>query len=110
MNGYFTQYSDNGVILLVDPSGLPKAWSLVPAPMKSEVERAALVEEARRCLWLQGFWIEKERRLENSVFDRKGEKTTTEIVFRVCKTEDEAKFVTQKIAEILQVRLREKAT
>lgn len=106
MKGYFSEFTDQSSIVRVDPSGLPKAWSIIPAPMKTEKERAAMIEKVRQRLWLHGAWIERESRVKNPVFDKKSEKSSTKIVWRVCQSEDEAKFVMAKIAQILHVKAK----
>uniref|UniRef100_A0A6H2A436 Uncharacterized protein n=1 Tax=viral metagenome TaxID=1070528 RepID=A0A6H2A436_9ZZZZ len=70
---------------------------IIPCPMKSESERQALVEKYRLGAWARGCIIEKEWRVHNPVFDKKGEKTSTMMRVRPARTEDEIEFIVSKI-------------
>lgn len=97
----FVNYRDDGIDILTRPDGLPKAWREVPAPMMPEDDRRARFAQARRALWLEGWFIESERMIRNRVFDKRGEKTTLKLVTRVCKNHDEALQVLGHIREII---------
>lgn len=93
--------------IYISADGLPSAETLVPAPMVSEVAREARVEEQKESLWLEGYFITAIVRVRNPVFDKPGEKSTTKIKFRVCKTEAEAKYVLSKVKAILEREVME---
>ena len=69
---------------------------IYPCPMVDETERQKRLEEYRLGIWRSGCVIEKEWRVRNPVFDKKGEKTTTMMRVRPIRTEDEAEFVMSK--------------
>jgi hypothetical protein len=101
----FLSVEDGGTLVVaIVAEGLPEFTGEVPAPMCSEIERAERVENARRGIWLDGMFIESERRVRNPAFDKRGEKTTTELKWRPCKTQDEADFVAHKVLAIARER------
>lgn len=53
---------------------------VLPAPFMSEEAIRARVEERRREIIASGGIIVSERRIRNIAFDRRGERTTTQIV------------------------------
>lgn len=73
---------------------------IIPAPMMSETKRQELVESYRLGAWRRGCMIEKEWRVHNPVFDRKGEKTTTMMRIRPVRTDDEVEFVMGKFKQL----------
>ena len=70
---------------------------IIPAPMMSEAERQKRVEQYRLCAWANGCIIEREWRVHNPVFDKKGEKSTTMFRIRPAKTKDEIEFIASKL-------------
>lgn len=72
----------------------------IPAPGVSEIERQKRVEGYRIGVWAKGCIIEKEWRVRNPVFDKKGEKTTTMLRIRPVQTEDELEFIVSKLEEV----------
>ena len=74
--------------------------SIIPAPMMSETERQKVVERHRIGAWANGCIIEKEWRVRNSVFDKKGEKSTTMMRVRPARTQDEVEFIISKLKEV----------
>ena len=76
---------------------LIRADCVIPCPMKSESERASLIENYRLGAWARGCIIEKEWRVHNPVFDQKGEKSTTMMRIRPAKTKDEVELCLSKI-------------
>jgi len=50
---------------------------------------------------LRGYWVDGWKWVTNQVFDRKGEKTSVEVRFRICKTKDEALVLVESIKEIV---------
>ena len=77
---------------------------VIPAPMMSEVDRQKRVEQYRLGVWARGCIIEKEWRVHNPVFDKRGEKTTTMMRVRPAKTDDEAEFILSKLGGALEKR------
>jgi hypothetical protein len=101
----FAKYDEDGnVSVAIVEDGLPQMWYNLPAPLVTEVVRQARVDEAKRSAWLEGYWIVSERRTRNPVFDKRGEKSTTELVVRPCRNEDEAAAVLERIRQILSER------
>jgi len=74
-----------------------QAECIYPAPIVSETERQKRLERYRLQVWGNGCVIEKEWRVHNPVFDKKGEKTTTKMLIRPAKTEDEVRFILSKL-------------
>ena len=70
---------------------------ICPAPMITEIERQKRLEEFRLCIWANGCIIEKEWRVYNPVFDKKGEKTTTKFLVRPAKDKSELEFTASKL-------------
>jgi len=69
---------------------------IYPCPMVSETERQKRLEDYRLGIWRNGCIIEKEWRVHNPVFDKKGEKSTTMMRIRHARTQDEADFLMSK--------------
>ena len=69
---------------------------IYPCPMVSETERQKRLEGYRLDIWRRGCVIEKEWRVRNPVFDKKGEKSTTMMRIRTVRTNDEADFILAK--------------
>ena len=78
-------------------SELISAETTFPAPMITETERQQRLEKHRLSIWANGCVIEKEWRVRNPVFDKKGEKTTTKFLVRPAKDEGELEFIVSKI-------------
>lgn len=70
---------------------------IIPAPMMPEIDRQKRIEGYRLGAWARGCIIEKEWRVRNPVFDKKGEKTTTMMRVRPARTDDEVKFIISKL-------------
>jgi len=64
--------------------------------MMSESERQRRVDGYRSEIWRRGCVIEKEWRVHNPVFDKKGEKSTIMMRIRPARTDDEADFILSK--------------
>ena len=75
--------------------------SIVPVPVMTESIRGKLIQSAVGSLYLRGFFVVSQERMRNPVFDREGEQTTTLIVYRACKNEDEAEVVKDEIERII---------
>ena len=75
---------------------LISADCIYPLPMVSETERQKRLEGYHLDIWRRGCVIEKEWRVRNPVFDKKGEKTTTKMRIRQARTQDEADFLMSK--------------
>ena len=79
---------------------LIRADCIYPCPMVSETERQKRLEDYRLGIWRNGCIIEKEWRVHNPVFDKKGEKSTTMMRIRTVKTNDEVDFILDKVRAI----------
>ena len=79
------------------PTELISADCIYPCPMVSETERQNRLEDYRLGIWRNGCIIEREWRVHNPVFDKKGEKSTTMMRIRTAKTDDEVDFILAKI-------------
>jgi hypothetical protein len=77
---------------------------LIAAPDVSEEERQERVKAARDDSTLRGLMIVAERRTRNAMFDKKGQKTSTEMDVRPCRTEDEAMAVAKAIGKLIEER------
>ena len=77
---------------------------IIPAPMMSETERQKRVEQYRLGAWAKSCIIEKEWRVRNPVFDKKGEKTTTMMRIRPARTKDEVEFILSKLEEFVTIK------
>jgi len=81
-------YSDSKAIM---------AECICPAPMMPETERQKRVADIRKSIYTNGCMIEKEWRVHNPVFDKKGEKTTTKFRIRPARTIDEWEFIAKEL-------------
>ena len=70
---------------------------ICPAPMISEIDRQNRVAEMRKSIYANKCVIDKEWRVHNPVFDKKGEKTTTKFRIRPARTIDEIEFIVKEL-------------
>lgn len=82
----------------------PHLTLVVPVPMIDEIERECRVARARDQIHLQGLWIDSVRRVRNDVFDRSGEKSTTQFKVRGCCTDNEARYVLMRVSQLLGIK------
>lgn len=87
-------------IIPINPDGLPSAECVVPTIAYKSEERLKEIEKQLDVLALQGKWVDGWKWIKNEAFDNKGEKTTAEIKFRICKNAAEARIVANKIRQI----------
>lgn len=109
-----SEYRYENGMLIIEPTGhvsvgitedgRPSFESVVPCPWGTpeKIERA--LDKAKESIYMQGYFITSTKLIRNEAFDKRGEKTTTQISFRTCKTEDEAKFVIGKVESIIERR------
>lgn len=76
---------------------LISAECVCPAPMMSEIDRQKRVADMRKSIYTNECMIEKEWRVYNPVFDKKGEKTTTMFRIRPAKTIGELEFIVKEL-------------
>jgi len=76
---------------------LISAECVCPAPMMSEIDRQKRVADMRKSIYANRCVIEKEWRVHNPVFDKKGEKTTTKFRVRPARTMDEVEFIVREL-------------
>jgi len=74
---------------------------IIAAPMMTEIKRQEIVQEYHIGAWANKCIIEKEWRVRNPVFDKKGEKTTTMMRVRPAKTKDEIDFIVSQLEKEL---------
>ncbi len=84
------------------PNELISADCCIPAPMMSETQRQELVQKYRIGAWVRGCIIEREWRVHNPVFDKKGEKTTTVFRVRPARTDDEIEFIVSQLEKAVR--------
>lgn len=73
------------------------AECICPAPMMTEIDRQKRVADMRKSIYVNKCVIEKEWRVHNPVFDKKGEKTTTMFRIRPARTMDELEFIVKEL-------------
>ena len=73
------------------------AECICPAPMMSEIDRQKRLAEMRKSIYMNQCVIEKEWRVRNPVFDKRGEKTTTKFLIRPARTIDEMEFIVKEL-------------
>ncbi|HUV46283.1 MAG TPA: hypothetical protein VMW45_04370 [Dehalococcoidia bacterium] len=76
---------------------LISAECICPAPMMSEIDRQKRVTDMRKSIYVNRCVIEKEWRVRNPVFDKKGEKSTTMFRIRPARTVDELEFIVKEL-------------
>ena len=76
---------------------LMSAECICPAPMMSEIDRQKRVADMRKSIYANKCVIEKEWRVHNPVFDKRGDKSTTMFRVRPAKTIDELEFIVQEL-------------
>ena len=89
-------------------SEMISAECIYPAPMMTEIDRQKRLDDFRLNIYGNGCVIEKEWRVRNPVFDKRGEKTTTMFKIRPAQTEDEVKFIVSKLGANDPPTVREK--
>jgi len=78
--------------------------SVIPCPGCSEIEIQDKIKMGRLCLYSKGFIVTEERRIRNSVFDKRGEKTSTRLAWRSIKNKGEAKFIGRELENYIRER------
>jgi hypothetical protein len=76
---------------------LLSAECICPAPMMSEIDRQRRVAEKRKSIYANRCVVEKEWRVRNPIFDKKGEKSTTMFRIRPARTIDELEFIVKEL-------------
>jgi len=104
-NGVLEIDTDGNVSVAMNPAGLPSFESVVPSPMQPLDKRERVVSDARDSIHMQGYFITAEKLIRNMAFDKRGEQSTTQISFRICKNEDEAAYVIGKVKAIVEAKL-----
>ena len=95
-------YGDDGSLeIFGNEQGLPQATAVIPCPWADETERQKRFEDALESLVLKGYFIIETKRIRNEAFDKKNEKTTLEVKYRACKSEQEIHAVASKIKEVV---------
>ncbi len=101
MENEFCIKPDGSVEIPISADGLPSAVGIMPTICYKPERRLKEVQDVVDGYALRGYWVEGWKWIKNPVFDKKGEKTTAEIKYRVCKTRDEALAVVEKIKQIV---------
>lgn len=73
------------------------AECICPAPGMPEIDRQRRVAEMRKSIYANRCIIEKEWRIRNPIFDKKGEKSTTMFRIRPTKSVDELEFIVSEL-------------
>ena len=97
-------YADGTIEVFGNESGTPRITGVMPAPdvnTKDGIERERRYTEAITGITLQGYFIESQKFIKNKAFDKKGQKTTLEIVYRPCTNKSEIEQVYKKIITLL---------
>jgi hypothetical protein len=76
---------------------LLRADCICPAPGMSEIDRQKCVADMRKSIYANSCVIEKEWRVRNLIFDKKGEKSTTMFRIRPARTIDELEFIVKEL-------------
>ncbi len=92
---------DGSVEIIISKDGLPSRIAILPT-ITCKDKRLQLIEDQLDGLALRGYWVDGWKWIKNEAFDRKGEKTSIEIKFRMCKNKEEANIIGQKIKEIIK--------
>ena len=90
----------------ISPDGLPSFEALVPCPWSTPLTREPEVTEAIESVYMRGYYLVGTKLIHNEAFDKPGEKTTTQLSCRCCKTKDEAEFVLGKVKVIVEANMR----
>ena len=98
----FAVKDDGSVEILIVESGLPYATALFPTICYKAEDRLNKIEHQLDVLALQGRFVEGWKWIRNPVVDKKNEKTTAEIKFRMCKNENEALIVAEKVKKLIK--------
>ncbi len=93
---------DGSVEIPINPEGLPSVIGIMPTICYKPEERLKMVEAVIDGCALRGYWVDSWKWIRNPVFDKNGEKTSVEIKYRVCKNNDEALILVEKIKEIVK--------
>lgn len=101
-DGVLTIDTTGHVSVAISADGLPSFEALVPCPMMPIGIREFEVAGAKDAIYMQGYFITADKLIRNKAFDKGGEKTTTQLSARVCKNEEEAKFVIGKVKAIIE--------
>lgn len=89
----------------ISADGLPAMESVVPCPWGSPEQIEQAVKEATESIHIGGYFITGSKLIRNQAFDKRGEKTTTQISFRACKNEKEAEYVLSKVKTIIEAKM-----
>ena len=101
MENEFCIKADGSVEILISADGLPSAVGIFPTIIFKQENRLREVLNMLDSYALRGYWVDGWKWIKNQAFDRKGEKTSVEVRFRVCKTRDEALVLVERIKEIV---------
>jgi len=99
--GNAVYHDDGSVEIFIHPSGMPEVTAIMPAPHQTEAEREATHQHNMDAIALHGHILVSAKRVKNEMFDKQGEKTSWQYVYRMPKNEDEAKALNERIKVIL---------
>lgn len=105
-NGVLTIDTAGAISVAINPEGLPSFESVVPCPMQPIDKRDRELADAKDAIYMQGYYITAEKLIRNEAFDKRGEKTTTQISFRICKNDNEAEYVIGKVKAIVETAMK----
>ena len=98
----FVLQPDGSVEIPIRKDGLPSATAIAPLINYKPEQRLLEVDNILNSYAMRGLFIDELKWIRNEAFDRKGEKTTIQIKFRLCKNEDEATMIAGKIKDIIE--------
>ena len=102
---FCTYYKDGTIEIFGNESGTPQITAVCPAPdinTKDGAERQKRFDEACNGITLQGYLITSKKLIHNQAFDKKGQKTTLQLIYRPCKNNDEIKMVHTEIMKLIK--------
>jgi len=106
MNDFVLQ-PDGSVAIPISKDGLPAATAITPLITYKPEQRLLEVDNILNSYAMRGLFIDELKWIRNEAFDRKGEKTTIQIKFRLCKNVDEATMISGKIKNIVEQTIQQ---
>jgi len=104
-NGMLLIEPTGEAVIKINKDGLPEFEALVPCPFTSPENRDKEVREAINSVYMQGYFLTGQKLIRNIAFDKRREKTTTQVSFRACKNKDEATFVLGQVKRIVEAKI-----
>lgn len=103
MSNDFALQPDGSVEIPINKDGLPSCTVIAPLITYKPEQRLLEVDNILNSYAIRGLFIDELKWIRNEAFDKRGEKTTIQIKFRICKNEDEARMIGGKIKNIVEI-------